>query len=164
MNDQKAVVAVSALSNTSFKMTLTDENNRVVHYVENTEESNNYNKVYNFSALEDGDYRLTVVSEGMTTERSFRKSRGAIKVGEERTILEPFFAYEDGHLKISYLNFPKDDLNLYFYKKNELIYTRNIGREFNVSKALNLTKLGRGNYEVMLATKNEVFSYPINIH
>ncbi len=164
MKDEKAVVAISALSNTSFKMTLTNNEGHVVYYLENSEQSNNYKKVYNFSDLDDGYYKLTVVSEGMTSERPFRKFRGVIKVGEERTTLKPFFAYEDGRLKFSYLNFPKDDLNLYFYKKNELIYTQNIGREFNISKALNLTKLDRGNYEVVLATKDEVFSYPINIH
>lgn len=163
LKNEKAIVAVTSLSNTSFKMTLTDEKNRTVFYKENTDQSENYSKVYNFSDLEDGRYKLTVVADGLTTERSFQKNRGKIEVGEEKTTLEPFFGYNDGILKYSYLNFQKDNLRLYFYEKNHLIYTRDIGRIFNVTQALNLSKLRKGHYEVVLTTEDKSFSYPVNI-
>jgi len=104
-----------------------------------------------------------VVSNDLTAERPFEKSHGLIKVGEEKTTLEPFFGYEDGILRCSYLNFTKEDMTLYFFKNNEPIYSKEIGRDFNVQQALNLSKLGKGTYEAVLTAGGKQFTYPIEI-
>jgi len=163
VNAEKALVAISTLSDSNFNITITDDNDHIVYYRENTDPGENYRKVYNFSDLEDGTYKLTVVSNDLTAERQFEKSHGLIKVGEEKTTLEPFFGYEDGILRCSYLNFTKEDMTLYFFKNNEPIYSKEIGRDFNVQQALNLSKLGKGTYEAVLTAGGKQFTYPIEI-
>ncbi len=88
---------------------------------------------------------------------------GRIKVGEEKTTLEPFFVYEAGILKFSYLNFGKEDMTIYFYKNNEQIYTKSLGRDFNVQQALDLSKLDKEAYEAVLYAGTKQFEYPIKI-
>lgn len=163
LNAEKAVVAISTLSNSNFNITIADDNGQIVYYQENSNPGENYRKVYNFSNLEDGTYNLTVVSDDVTSERQFKKSHRIINVGEEKTTLEPFFGYEDGILRYSYLNFNKEVMTIYFYKNGEQIYTRSLGRGFNVQRALNLSKLDKGKYEAVLYAGGKQFSYPIEI-
>jgi len=163
LNAEKAVVAISTLSNSNFNITIADDKGQIVYYQENSNSGENYRKVYNFSDLEDGTYKLTVVSDDLTTERQFEKSHRMINVGEEKTTIEPYFGYDDGILRCTYLNFTKEDMTIHFFKNNELLYTKNIGKGFNVQEAMNLSKLGKGNYEAVLYAGVKQFTYPIVI-
>lgn len=163
LNAEKAVVAISTLSNSNFNITIADDKGQIVYYQENSNPGENYRKVYNFSDLEDGTYKLTVVSDDVTSERQFKKSHRIINVGEEKTTLEPYFGYEDGILRCSYLNFNKENMTIRFFKNNELIYTKNIGHYFNMQEAMNLSKLDKGKYEAVLTAGGNDYSYPIEI-
>jgi hypothetical protein len=163
VNAGKAVVTISTITDSNFNITIADEKGHIIYYQENANLGENYSKVYDFSNLEDGTYQLSAVSNNLTAEREFNKSHGKIIVGEEKTTLEPFFGYEAGILKCSYLNFTKEDMTLLFYKNNELIYTKNVGRGFNMQEALNLSKLDKGNYEAVLYASGKQFKYPIQI-
>ncbi|MBW8330409.1 MAG: hypothetical protein K0M40_00195 [Prolixibacteraceae bacterium] len=163
LSAEKAVVAISSLTDANLKISVTDDMGRLVYYKETTEPGDNYRKVYNFSDLEDGKYNLSVVSDNLTTERQFEIGNKTIAVGEEKTMLEPFFTYEDGYLKFSYLNFNKENVSLYFFDKNDLVYSKKIGRDFNVNSALNLSKLREGNYVAIIAAGGKEYRYPIDI-
>jgi len=160
---EKALVAISSLTDSNLKITVEDSQGRIVYYKEVAEPTGDYKKVYDFSDLDAGNYKLSVESDRLTSERSFEIKNWKIEVGNEKTTIEPFFGYNDGLLRCSYLNFPKDDLTLYFFDQKQLIYTKEIGRNFNVSEALNLSKLDKGNYTAILSTKDKDYSYAIDI-
>jgi len=160
---EKALVAISKLSDSNFNITIADDNGQIVYYKENSNPSENYRQVYDFSDLENGTYYLTVVSNDLTTEQQFSLSHGQITVGEEKTTLQPFFGYQAGILKCSYLNFEKDKVTLIFYKNDEQIYSKKIGRDFNIHHALNLSKLDKGEYKAVLYAGEKQFKYPIEI-
>ena len=160
---EKALVAISKLSDSNFDITIADENGQIVYYKENSNPSENYRQVYDFSDLENGTYYLTVVSNDLTAERQFNLSHGQITVGEEKTTLQPFFGYQAGILKCSYLNFEKDNVTLTFYKNDEQIYSKKIGRDFNIHHALNLSKLDKGDYKAVLYAGGKQFKYPIEV-
>jgi hypothetical protein len=163
LSSEKAVVAISSLTDSNLKISVTDDVGRLVYYKETTDSSPNYRKVYNFSNLEEGKYNLSVVSDNLTTERPFEINHKTITVGEEKTMLEPFFTYEDGYLKFSYLNFNKENVTLYFFDKNQLVYSKKIGRDFTINSALNLSKLREGNYVAILSAGDKEYKYPIDI-
>lgn len=149
---EKALVAISSLTDSNLKITVEDSHGRIVYYKEVAEPTGDYQKIYDFSDLESGNYKLSVESDRLTAERSFEIKNWKIEVGNEKTTLEPFFGYNDGLLRCSYLNFQKENLTLYFYDKQQLIFTKEIGRNFNVSEALNLSKLNKGTYTAVLST------------
>jgi hypothetical protein len=162
LNSEKAVVDISSLSNSNFSITVANENNNIVYYKENSDPSANYSKVFDFSNLSDGKYKLVVAAYKMVTEREFQKHRGTIEVGEETTTLEPFFFYKDGLLKCTYLNFMNENLNVSFYDTNdERIYSKKIGRNFNVLEGFNLSKLDSGSYRAVLTAGNKAYAYNI---
>ena len=160
---EKAVVMISSLTESDLKISVEDSQGRIVYYKEVAEPTGDYRKVFDFSDLEAGQYKLSVESDRLTAKREFEIKDWKIQVGEEKTTLEPYFAYNDGLLRCSYLNFPKEDLKIYFCDKNQVIYTKEIGRVFNVSEALNLSKLEKGNYTAILSTKDKEYAYDINI-
>ena len=163
VNHEIAVVTISSISNSNLNLTIADEDGKIVYFKENSNSGEIYRKVFDFSVLEDGIYRFTVVSNNITAERQFEKSHRVIRVGEEKTTLEPVFGYKAGILRCTYLNFTKEDLALYFFKNKELIYTKSIGRKFNLQEAFNLSKLDKGKYEAVLYAGGKRFSYPVQI-
>lgn len=162
LNSEKAVVDISSLSNCNFSLTVANEDNNIVYYKEDSDPSANYSKVFDFSNLEDGKYKLVVVADKMVAERTFLKHLGNIEVGEETTTLEPFFSYKDGLLKCTYLNFMNDNLHVSLYNTNdERIYTKKIGRNFNILEGFDLSKLEPGNYRAVLSAGNKAFAFNI---
>jgi len=161
---EKALVAISSLTESNLKITLEDEHGNIVYYREVAEPTGDYKKVYDFSALDAGQYKLSVESDNLTTERSFEIKNWKIEVGKEKTTLEPFFGFNNGLLRCSYLNFSQENLTLLFYGENQLLYTKEIGHDFSVTEALDLSKLDKGNYKAVLLSGNKDFSYPITIN
>lgn len=164
LSSEKAVVAISSLTGSNLKISVADEKGRIVYFKETTDANSNYRKVFDFSDLEEGTYQLSVLSNDLTTKRTFNIGRNEIKVGEEKTMIEPFFGYENGILKYTFLNFQKENVTLYFYDKNQMIYSKKIGRNFNIVEALNLSKLDKGYYLAVLSTGDKDYSYDIKIN
>lgn len=157
-----AVVEISTFSNSNFKITVVDNKDRIVFSNENAEPLDNYRVQYDHSNLPDGVYKLTVVSGDLTTERSFRKTLGEIKVGKERMMIKPYFGYKNGLVRCVYLNFPKEYLTLYLLKNDQLLYTKDLGKTFNMSEAINLSQLDVGNYTAVLSAGGKEYSYQID--
>ena len=160
---EKAVVAISNTAAANFQISIANEKGEVVYYKETDADSKDFRKVFDFSNLDKGDYKLSVTVDALTTERLFKIENKNIAVGKEKSILEPFFAYKDGVLKLSYLNFPEEDLSLNFYDRDNLVYTKEIGNKFNVSEGFNLSKLEKGTYSVVLSANDKSYTYNLNV-
>ena len=111
VNSEKAVVAISGATTCNLQISIADNENQEVLYHATENEKNDYQKVFDFSGLKTGDYKLSVTADNMTTERYFSINKESISVENEKQSIEPFFAFKDGILKLSYLNFPKEKLN-----------------------------------------------------
>jgi hypothetical protein len=164
LEDQKAVVAISSIANNKLSITVTDELNQTVLSRQTNCKGSDYQQIFNFSQLEDGNYRLTAVCNCLTTERSFQIKNGKIEVGDEKTELAPFFSFEDRMLKCSYLNFSNQNLKLQLFENNNMIYSKNIGNGFVNNHGLNLAKLQSGTYTAILTAGEEEYTYNIEIN
>lgn len=163
LNNEKAVVAISSLSNSDLSITITNDEGDIVYYRENAGQYENYRRVFNFSDLEDGTYKLKVVSGDLTGERQFQKKHDKISVGNEKTTLKPFFGYRDNILRCTYLNFTNEDVVLHFYDNNQEILYEKVVTGFSIQEAINLSKLKKGNYEAVLTAGNKLYSYNLEI-
>lgn len=163
LTSETAVVAISNTVAANFQISIENEKGEVVYYKETEADSKDYRKVFDFSNLDKGDYKLSVSIDGMSSERTFRIADTNIAVGKEKSLLEPYFAYQNGILKLSYLNFPEDNLSVNFYDENTLVYSKSIGDKFNVTEGFDLSKLDKGAYSVVLSSESETFSYKLNV-
>jgi hypothetical protein len=163
INDEKALVSISSLTDSNLNITITDDRGNVVYYQESDGQGGAYRQVFNFSELENGTYNMKVVSDDIATERQIQKTDDSISVGAEKTTLKPFFGVEDNILRCSYLNFSNAGTELHFYGNGQELYTKKIGNGFTIQEALDLSKLTKGQYSVVLTSGNEQFTYNIEI-
>lgn len=163
LNSEKAVVGISNSEAANFQITIENNNGEKIFYKETRSNDPDYQRVFDFSELENGDYKMTVAINGELAEREFSINENNIAVGKEKKVGEPYFNYKDGVLKISYLNFSEENLKLDFYKNNDLVYSQKLGNKFNVVEGYNLSKLAGGAYSVVLSGNDKTFTYEVNI-
>ena len=163
MTAEKAVVEISSAAASNFQISISNNKGEVVYYNETDEESSDYRKVFDFSDLDNGKYKLSVTIENQTTERLFSINNKNLAVGMEKNSMKPFFSYKDDILKLSYLNFSEKSMNLDFYNGNDLVYSHKIDNQFAVNKGFNLSKLEKGNYSVVLSADDKTYSYHVNV-
>jgi hypothetical protein len=163
IDSEKAVVAISNAEASNYQISIVNDNGELVYSKETDEESMDYTKIFDFSNLENGDYKLSVTVDKLTTERAFKVKNQNITVGKEKNMIEPYFAYKDGILKLSFLNFSEKNITLNFYSENELVYSRAIGDKFSIQNGYNLSKLDKGAYSVVLSTEDKSYTYNVNV-
>lgn len=163
LTSDRAVVAISNTDAANFKISIRNNNGETVYYKETEGDSKDYRKIFDFSDLERGDYKLLVSVNGLTTEREFKIDNTKIAVGKEKSLLEPYFNFKDGALKVSYLNFPEENLSLNIYNDKDLIYSKELGNKFNVLEGWDLSKLSKGDYTVVLTSESKNYSYDLDI-
>ncbi len=162
LTSETAVVAISSVDASNLQISIENGNGEKVYYKETDAENKDYRKVFDFSNLERGDYKLSVTTNGLTTERNFSIDKN-IAVGKEKSLIEPYFAYKNGVLKVSYLNFPEESVSLNFYANNDLVFSKEIGTKFNVTEGYDLSKLDKGTYSVVLSTDSKSYSYDLDL-
>lgn len=163
LNEEKAVVSISALTNADLKISILDDWGNIVYYQESEAPATNYRKVFNFSELENGTYSMKVVSSDLVTERQIKKTTNNIVIGDERTVGKPFFGVDDNILRCSYMNYAQENAAFHLYSNDQEIYNRKIGKDFIVQQALDLSKLTKGEYQAVLTAGNEQFTYNIEV-
>lgn len=163
LTSETAVVAISNVDASNLQISIENDKGEKVYYKETDASNKDYRKVFDFSNLERGDYKLSVTTNGLTTERTFSIDKENIAVGKEKSLLEPYFAFKNGVLKVSYLNFPEEKVNLDFYANNDLVYSKELGNKFNVTEGYDLSKLDKGTYSVVLSTDSKSYSYDLEL-
>jgi hypothetical protein len=160
---ERAVVAISNSAESNFEISIENSAGEIVYYKETEGKVADYRKVYDFSRLEDGQYTLTVNVDGATSKREFSIDSRNIAVGKLQNLVKPYFAFDNDVLRVAYLNYPGETMDLLIYEGDNLIYNKALENTFSVNEGLNLSKLKTGNYQVVLATGDQVYDYTVEI-
>ncbi|HKJ79824.1 MAG TPA: hypothetical protein VKA10_09825 [Prolixibacteraceae bacterium] len=132
INEKEAVFEISVK---------TKKDGVLVYYKQTNQPLDNYKKIYDFEALEDGAYVLNLKVNNTVVSREFEVNFDGIRVGDSKMKYAPYFNFDNGNLKFSYLNFDKENLKLKIYKGGELVYKSTLGNDFAVSEGYDLSKL-----------------------
>lgn len=162
LSSERAVVAVSSKAESQYEISIENAYGEVIYYKETEGNITDYRKVYDFSKLDRGEYKVVATIDGATSERTFTVGSKEISVGDLKYVMDPVFSFNNDVLRVAYLNYPGEKVDLKIYDGNELIYTKSIDSKFAVNEGLNLSKLKSGNYQVVLASGQEVFDYTLN--
>ena len=163
LTSERAVVAISNNAESSFEISIENAGGEVVYYKATEGAVTDYRKVYDFSKLGTGDYTLTVSIDGAKSTREFSIAGNGINVGTMKSIVDPYFSFDKNILRVAYLNYPGEKMNLMIYDGSNLVYNKALENTFSVNEGLNLSKLNAGNYDVVLAAGNEVFDYSVEV-
>lgn len=161
LNSDRAVVSVTNVNPAIFEVTIEAENGDLVYYKQTSEPVTNFRQIYDFKDLENGNYALSLNVNGTKVINDFEVSGNGIKVGDSKVRFAPYFDYKNDELKLSYLNFDQENLKLYLYNNEGLVYESKLGKDFNITAGYDLSKLNQGNYKVVLSSYNNEFTYDL---
>jgi hypothetical protein len=162
--NESAYVEILKSSETEVELDVTNEFNEVVFYKKLTGPTADYQRKYNFSGLEDGKYRMTVESEDETNETWFKIEDGEVVVENNRKIMEPHIITEGNLWKMTFLNYPMENMNLYVYDGYNLMLHKKLKAEFAVHAGLDFSELLPGNYDIVFSNEHNTFEYQMKVN
>ncbi|WP_346858928.1 hypothetical protein [uncultured Draconibacterium sp.] len=157
----RAIVSIQNDNAALFELSIHAENGDLVYYKQSTKPLNNYQKVFDFKALENGSYTMHLKVNDTRLSKDFSVASNGIEIGESKLRFDPFFNYTEGVLKLSYLNFDEESYNLAIYDEKGLVYESKLGKEFNLTSGYDLSRLTKGKYDVVLSSYNNEFTYSL---
>ncbi|NQU53299.1 MAG: hypothetical protein HQ522_12255 [Bacteroidetes bacterium] len=161
LKDTKTLIAVSQTAPAINEISITSEEGRVVYFKKTKKEIASYRQIFDLSQLEDGAYEVKLKVGSAIVKRGLEIDNGTISVQEQKTALAPYFCFDNNILKVSYLNFQKEDVQVKVYSDRELIHTSKLGNEFSIHRGLDLSKLDKGDYTVMLADAGNKYWFSV---
>ena len=159
LSADRAIVAITNNNAAYFELSIQAQNGSMVYYKQSNKPLTDYQKVFDFANLEDGNYVLNLKVNDTQLARNFEIANQGISVGDSKMTFDPFFNFDDNVLKFSYLNFDKENLNLSIYNNGDLVYRSKLGNEFAISSGYDLSKLGSGEYTVILSSLNDEYAF-----
>jgi hypothetical protein len=162
VNNDRAIVTVSNETAAYMELSILAANGDVVYYRQTSDPVTNYHKIYDFKNLAHGKYMLNLKVNDTNISNNFEVSTKGIKVGENKMTFDPWFAFSNNELKVSYLNFDQEKLYLYLYNDNGLVYHNRLGRDFSITKGYDLSKLEKGNYKAVLSSDTNEFTFHLS--
>ena len=155
----RAVVSITNENPAFFELSIETKNGEMVYYKQSSKPLTDYQKIFDFADLKDGDYVMNLKVKDTKLSKNFEVDRKGIYVGDSKLTFDPYFVYNDNVLKLSYLNFDRKSIKLYIFNNEGLVYETKLGNDFTISSGYDLTKLEKGNYRVVLSSINNDFTY-----
>lgn len=161
LDDSKALFSAVTDDSKTSEISIEDQFGNTVYYKE-SKKSVGISSVFNLSELENGVYTFKVKTGTASAMQEVAINNGKMELQETKTELEPYFALDGDVLKVSYLNFDKEDLSLHIYDSTGQVYEAGLGSPFVVQKGLNIENLNGEPYKVVLATENDTYSFQVD--
>jgi hypothetical protein len=157
-----SLVAAENKNPAFFEVSIKNHEGDLVYHKKSHQKETRYKQLFDFSKLGDDDYNVTLRVNDTEISRNFKVSKNRMEIEGAKTKYDPFFSFNQGILKFSYLNFDKEPLTLTIYNQKEAIYSKKVGDNLAASGGYNLTKLEAGNYQIELSTPSKVYNYSID--
>ena len=129
----------------------------VIYATRINEGIHDYQKVFDFSAVEDGNYVLTFKANNTSVMRDITIERGSIQVGSSNLRYDPYVALKENTLKLSYLNFDQRNVKFTLRQNNDVVYEANLGRDFSLLRGFDVSKLESGEYETIISDGSNTY-------
>lgn len=155
-------VTFNAFQAIPIELTLTDADGNIMYYNRTDGESTSMKKILDFSEVKNGSFQVSLNYGNCTYNTGLEVTRGAIAIGEEVRTMAPFFKYENDRLMVSCLNPSLKNVYLSVYQNGQYVTSNKLGKELAIHKSFDLSKLEKGNYEIVLSEKNGSHTYVVN--
>nr|WP_321358707.1 hypothetical protein [uncultured Draconibacterium sp.] len=162
----EAHVRVTNAVESQFEMEIRNTNNDIIYYKQIQQPLKLVLNTFDFSQLSNGEYTLSVKLDNEQNVTTLAVKDGDVKVVDQMKQVDPYFGMNNDQLNISYLNHAAGDVKLYLYdeRNNKLVHEDELGSEFAVNHAIDLSKLDNGSYEAVLVSNNGTYEYEITLN
>lgn len=157
----QAVISITNENPAYFEVSIETPNGDLVYYKQSSKPLTRYQKTFDVTNLENGNYILSLKVNDTKLTKEIEIASSNIYVGDSKLRFDPFFSFDDNLLKFSFLNFEEENFKLNILKNGELVYQKKLGKNFTLSKGYDLSNLKSGNYEVLLTSYQNKFTYSL---
>jgi hypothetical protein len=159
-DDSKAIVTAVTNNQESSEISIISENGKTVYY-KYSKGTAGFRSVFDLSELEDGMYTVKLKTGTTTFKSEIEVGKGKLQVNPTKTEFEPYFSYDEKMLKISYLNFDHKNISMLVYNNGEQVFQADLGNDFNIQRAFDVSKMVEGNFNFILAGTGEEYCYKV---
>lgn len=156
---EKTILEIANGEAAHFELTVVNSNNEILYYKKSETPVENYKTVFDFSHLDNDCYHVSLTVGNWTLDRRLTVKGNRIEVGGEVRLAAPVFAHNGNQLDVSFLNMGQKNVFLNIYKEGEHVTGRKLGNEICLQKSFDLSKLGKGSYEVVINDKFKEYYY-----
>ncbi len=161
LSGDRAVVSILNGTEALFELSIYAEDGEMVYYKQAANPSNTYQKIFDFKNIQDGDYTMDLRVNDTRLIKDIKVSSNGIVVGESKMRIDPYFAFANDVLKLTYLNFDQETVSLNIYDNSGLVYESRLGKDFNIATGFDLSALTAGKYDVVLSSTSNEFSFSL---
>jgi hypothetical protein len=145
------------------EITISKGNGDIVYFVQSKKRDCEFSEVFDFSEMENGTYKISLNYGNQSVNRELQVGNKNVKIGPERRSFEPYYKLENGKLDVSFLNVARKNVYLRVYKDGEIVSSIKLGKDMNIQKRMDFTKLEKGKYNLVLAEELETHCYHMEI-
>jgi flagellar hook assembly protein FlgD len=155
-----SIVSIINPSESALKMKIYDREGNL-YYSKKVNRATTDQKLFDFSYLEDGIYKIVLSGADENVEKEFIIEGKKLKVTDTKEVAEKtLFRSQDNNLFVSYLSFENKTFNLSITDElgNE-VFEESYTSAPTFSKKFNVTALPEGEYKVRLVSNNKEYNY-----
>ncbi len=159
--EKKVLVDVLEAPAKQFKIELKDSQGKVI-YSDKTEPSSfDYKKMYDFSKLENGEYKLEAKLGDVLESDNLIISDGNVQIVGEEEQVAPDFKLDGKFLEFTFPNSVRKNARLMLYDSdtNKLVFQETLDPKFNIQQTLNLAGLKTGYYKAEIISDDTEYRY-----
>ena len=162
----EAHVRVTNAVESQFEMEIRNGNNDIIYYNQIQQPLKLVLNTFDFSRLNNGEYTLSVKLDNEQNVTTLAVKGDKVEVIDQVKQVDPYFGLSNEQLNISYLNHGAGDVKLFLYDENnnKMVHEDELGSEFAVHHAIDLSELNNGNYEAVLISNNGTYEYKITLN
>ncbi|RCS26276.1 hypothetical protein DUT90_10925 [Polaribacter sp. WD7] len=140
-------------------LTIKDENGITI-YKQNIQETGDYSKIFDLTALKDGYYTTELEKDFEIIVKKIKVEKGSVTLFDNSTtkIFKPVIRNDENLLLISRVSFTKQPLKVSLYYKDELILSETLKGKELIERAYRLSQSEKGNYKVVISTDNRMYT------
>ena len=138
-------------------LTIKDENGITIHNRE-IQKNGNFSKVFDLSALKDGNYTIELNKDFEIIVKSFKIKSGFVTfLDDSSKLFKPVIRSEDNLIMISKIAFNKKPLKVILYYNDDVILSETLKGGDILSRVYKLSKNYSGDYKVVVHTDKRMY-------
>ena len=161
LNADRMAVTVQNQNAGDVELSILAESGDVVHYKQYRKPGASLNTIFDVKHLDNGNYTMKIVMNGLILERSLAITSNEIKVGAMKESPAPYFHYNGKEIIITQLNFEKEKYQFTIYDEKCLVYQKEIRKISPIHMGFDLSQLDDGNFEIALNSAQNHFTYQL---
>lgn len=155
-----SIISIINPSESFLKMKIYDEAGNI-YYSKKVGSETSVQKLFDFSYLEDGTYKIVLTGKDANIEKKFKVADNKLVTKlADNTVEKTLFRTEKDNLFVSYLSFANTKFNISINDEfgNE-VFNNSYASEPTFSKKFNVEALPKGDYKVRLVSDKKEFNY-----